>query len=269
MKRKDIFTVNSFETDFENRISPVYLCGMMLESASRYCEEEKISITDLSKKNLTWMMAKQYIKFSFFPKWLNTVTVETWPRNKKGLKALRDFIITEEEGHEVARSVSYWMLVNTTTKRLCKLEEHLDPIEPIEESVMPDNFKIKVDIPGNRAEFAEKFNETFIVRHSDIDVNCHVNSAVYVRWILDTLPSYFHNKYKLTEISSEYMREITVSCLLDKSGTTVTDFSEQESIESTAMLLTEQDGKIFYHELKNIKTDRVVFRAQTLWQARI
>lgn len=268
MKRKDIFTVNSFETDFKNRISPVYLCGMMMESASRFCEEEKISIADLSKKNITWMMAKQYIKFSSFPKWLNTVTVETWPRNKTGLKALRDFIITDEEGQEVARSVSYWILVNTVTKRLCKLEDQINCVKPVEESVMPDSFKIKVDIPSKEAEFAEKFTGTFVVRHSDIDLNYHVNSSVYIRWVLDTLPSYFHNQYKLAEISSEYMEEITATMLND-SENTVTDLSEQESIESTAMLVAEQDGKKFYHELKNIKTGRVVFRAQTLWQARI
>lgn len=242
MIHKEIFSINTFQVDRNNCVTPSVLFGMMQESASRYCYDNRISIEFLSEKNLTWMLARQYVKFSRFPLWRESVTVETWPRNKTGIRALRDFLVTDEKGEEVAKSVTNWMLIDTTRRRPCKIDDTIEHLTAVEKSVMKDDFKIRVEkIEG------EKINTSFHVRHSDFDVNKHVNNICYIRWALDTVPSDFQKNNSLSEISVEFLEEIATESPLDSSAF--------------------MNGKNIYHELVNGETGRIVFRAQTAWQA--
>jgi acyl-ACP thioesterase len=188
------------------------------------------------------MLAKQYVKFSKYPKWMTKITVETWPRNKTGLRALRDFLLKDENGEEIARSVTNWMLIDINTRRLCKIDETIKNFPITEKSVMDDNFKIKVEkIDG------EKLTSIFKVRPSDFDMNKHVTSICYIRWALDSVPFEYNKTNFLSEMYAEYVEEIP----------------GEADIESTIFM----NNCKFYHELKNLQTGRIVFRCQTEWQA--
>ncbi len=244
MKHKDFFTINSFDVDITSHATPVVLCAVMQEAASRQCADLGISIDELSRQNMTWMLAKQYVKFSGYPAWRSIITVETWPRNKTGLRALRDFIIKDQQGREIARSVTNWMLIDINTRRLCKLDETIKHISIIEETVMHEDFKIKVE------KFdGEKISAIFHVRSSDFDMNAHVTSTCYIKWSLDTVPFEFHKTHFVSELYAEYIEEI----------------SSEVDVESDIYI----NGNLFYHELKNKETGRIVFRGQTAWQAQI
>jgi len=241
MKYRETFIVNSFDADISKLATTTMLCAIMQESASRQCVDIGISVDDLGKYGQTWMLAKQYIKFLRYPAWRSTITVETWPRNKTGLRALRDYILKDEKGEEVARSVTNWMLIDVNTRRLCKIDEVVKNLETAEESVMPENFKIKVEkFDGN------KIIASFRARPSDFDMNAHVTATCYIKWILDTVPFEFHKTHFVTELYAEYLEEI----------------SSEIDIESIAYMKENS----FYHELKNVQTGRIVFRGQTTWQ---
>ncbi|MCL2295139.1 MAG: thioesterase [Spirochaetes bacterium] len=242
MKYRDVFTINSFDVGTTGFATPVVLCAIMQETASRQCSDLGISIADLAKHNLTWMLARQYVKFSNYPAWRSVVTSETWPRNKTGIRALRDFILKDEEGRELAKSVTNWMLIDLNTRRLCKTDEILNDIAITEESIMPEDFKIRVE------KFdGEKTTAIFRVGAYDFDMNAHVTSMCYIKWILNTVPLEFHKTHSLSELSAEYIEEV----------------SSEVDIESVAY----RKDNIFYHELKNMETEKIVFRGQTAWQA--
>ena len=240
MKYKETFIINSFDVDITKLATPAALCAIMQETASRQCVDVGISVDDLAKHNQTWMLARQYVKFSKYPAWRSSVTVETWPRNRTGLRALRDFIIKDDKGEEIAISVTNWMLIDISTRRLCKIDETVKVLEILEESVMPEDFKIKVE------KFdGEKISTVFRARSSDFDINAHVTSTCYIKWILDTVPFEFHKTHFVAELYAEYIEEI----------------SDEADVESTAYM---KDNS-FYHELKNLQTERIVFRGQSTW----
>ncbi|MCL2792323.1 MAG: thioesterase [Spirochaetaceae bacterium] len=241
MKYRETFIINSFDVDMTKLATPVMLCAVMQETASRQCVDIGISVDDLAKYNQTWMLAKQYIKFSGFPSWRSSIIVETWPRNKTGLRALRDCIIKNEKEEEIAKSVTNWMLIDVNTRRLCKIDETIKHIAITEESVMSEDFKIKVE------KFdGEKIITIFKARPSDFDMNAHVTSTCYIKWVLDTVPLEFHKKHYVSELYAEYVEEI----------------SSEVDVESIAYM---KDNS-FYHELKNLQTERIVFRGRTTWQ---
>ena len=242
MKYRDTFAINSFDVDMTGLATPVMLCAVMQETASRQCVDNNISIDHLAKYNQTWMLAKQYVKFSNYPAWRSVITAETWPRNKTGLRALRDFIIKDEKGREIAISVTNWMLIDIAARRLCKIDETIKHIEITEETVMPEDFKIKVE------KFdGEKITTIFRVRPCDFDMNLHVTSTSYIKWALDTVPLEFHKTHSVSELYAEYIEEI----------------SAETDVESIAY----KKENSFYHELKNLQTERIVFKGQTAWQA--
>ena len=243
MKYKNVFTINSFDVDITRLATPVVICAAMQETACRHCADNDISLGFLEQFNQTWMLAKQYIKFSKYPEWRDVITVETWPRNKTGLRALRDYIVTDEKGQEIARSVTNWMLIDIKTRRLCKIDETVKDLPITEETIMPENFKIKVD----KFDGEKKYSVIFRVRASDFDFNAHVTSICYIKWSLDTVPFEFQKTHYVTELYAEWVEEI----------------SSAADVESTAHM----KDNVFYHELKNMQTGRTVFRGQTTWQA--
>lgn len=46
-----------------------------------------------------------------------------------------------------------------------------------------------------------------IVRASDIDYSKHTNNAIYIRYVLNSLPSEFFDKYAITDVEIHYINE--------------------------------------------------------------
>ena len=242
MIHEEKYTVKTYQVDMRNRIAPAAVFGMMQESASIYCLNEKISLEYLNPKGLTWMLLKQHVRFQSYPQWNSVLNVKTWPRNKNGLRALRDYLVTDEQGNCVAESVTNWVLIDTASKKLVKIDDVVKNIQAVEESVFESNFKIRIDKHGG-----EHYSSQYNVKYSDIDINLHVNNLSYIKWCLDAVPFSYQTEHILKEFTIEYMQEIG------------------GEISVTADVYKREDS--FYHELKRGDNGEAVCRAQTAWQA--
>ncbi len=239
---KDSFTVTSFQMDMYGKVTVPVLCGMMQETASRYCYENSISLSHLNSKNLTWMIVRQYVEFSGYPGWMDKINVSTWPRNKKGLRALRDYIVTDADGGILAKSTTTWILIDTVTKRPVRINETVDHIEALEdEKAFETEKSVKIDFPD--IPFSGK---DFNVRYSDLDLNGHVNNIKYIEWCLDSVPAEFQKSNIVENLSIEFMQET---------------YADDTVSVKTAF----QDG-CFYHELVNMSSGETVCRAAMNWK---
>ncbi len=235
------FTVTTFQIDVMGRITVPVLCGLMQETASRFCFENGISLEHLNRRNLTWMIIKQYVEFGHFPGWRDTINVSTWPRTKKGLKALRDYSVTDSSGNTVAKSVTNWVLLDTDTKRPVKVDETVKHLDLHEKSVFESDMKIRVELPD--MEYEKKM---FHVRYSDLDINGHVNNIKYIEWCLDSVPADFQKDHIVKKLSIEFIQETYA----DNEVKVKTAFSENES----------------FFELVNLSTGQTVCRAVISWR---
>ena len=241
MIHNERYTVTTYQVDINGRVTVPVLCGMMQETASRYCYENEISLEHLNKRNLTWMIIKQYVEFENFPGWLDKINVSTWPRSVKGLRALRDYSLTDERENLIAKSTTDWVMLNTETRRPVKIDEEAKNLVSVDKSVFESEIRINVKLP--ECEYQEKH---FNVRYSDLDINGHVNNIKYIEWCLDSVPADFQKLHTVKNLAVEFIQET---------------YADDEVMAKTAF-----SGDTTFFELVNLTSGQTICKVSMDWK---
>jgi acyl-ACP thioesterase len=205
-KYSDSFKIRGFHTGPDGKASIPSLCNFMNEAAGDHCVEGNITIEDLNKIGLTWMLSRLHISIEKLPVKGDSVTVTTWPTGARGLYSCRDFLLTSASGDVLLKAASAWLTINLEKRRVVRLPEIVTAIHPDPESaetVMDENFKEKLPEPESSAEEA-----LFRADYSTLDLNRHVTSTVYIKWMFDSLPFDFMTSKKLKSLEVNYKLEI-------------------------------------------------------------
>jgi len=176
------YTVRSYEIDPTGHVLPLTLFHYMQDAAGEHSARLGISVRDLFKRNLTWVLSRYHVRFHRYPRVHSRVYLRTWPSQWQGRFALREFELTDETGAPVVTASTSWMLLDLKTRHPLNVGEHLAPVPMLPQRLIDDRFE---SLP----KLADGFFELpFRVRHGDVDLNQHVNSIVYIDWALETLP---------------------------------------------------------------------------------
>ena len=205
-KYSDTFTIKNFHTGPNGYAFIPSLFHFMYEAAGDHCIEENITVQDLQKIGLTWMLSQINAEIIRLPAFRDKLTVTTWPTGGRGLYSCRDFLVTDQNDNEVIRATSAWLTINLEKRRVVRLPQKVLDIHPDPdkaERLIIDNFKEKLEEPEG-ADIIDGFRADY----STLDVNSHVTSAVYIRWLLDALPFDFHVKKKLKSFKIIHKAEI-------------------------------------------------------------
>lgn len=182
------WTIRSYECAPDGKITIANLCNYLQEAASVNAEHLGFSKTNFDEENLnvTWVMTRMRVKVTRRPNWNEAVKVFTFPRPARRIVAWRDFIIYGEDGEEVGRASTEWMMIDFTTRRPVAIpafvtERANHELLPV--FTEPLGFKLPPDI------FISQTSQTYSITAapSDIDLNGHVNNVRYITWLFDAM----------------------------------------------------------------------------------
>ncbi len=205
-KYSDTFNIPGFHTGPNGLAYIPSLFHFMYEAAGDHCIEKNITIHDLQKIGLTWMLSQFNAEFKRIPAYHDKLTVTTWPTGARGLYSCRDFLVTDQNNEEVIRATSAWLTINLEKRRLVRLPQKVLDIHPpadVAERMIIDNFREKLEEPDGTTVVGG-----FRADYSTLDINSHVTSAVYIRWLLDALPFDFHIEKEIKKIKIVHKAEI-------------------------------------------------------------
>ena len=180
-KYTDKYSIKSFHTGPDGLAYIPSLFNFMYDAAGDHCIEENITIQDLQEIGLTWMLSRMHVQFKRIPAAREELTVKTWPTGAQGLYSCRDFLAVDSENKELFRATSAWLTINLEKRRIVKLPQQVLDIHPEPENadrMIIDNFKGKLEEPENG-----NIVDGFRADYSTLDVNSHVTSAVYIKWL--------------------------------------------------------------------------------------
>ena len=130
------------------------------------------------------------------------MVVSTWPSGSDGLFAVRDFMVSDGNSRLVARAKSYWLVVDSQTKRPQRLA-----VLPVFPPVF--NHPETMDKKLNKLDFhIDKIPAGYFkVNFSDMDIARHVNNTRYIDWIIDDFDAPFRASHFLNEIEIDFLLE--------------------------------------------------------------
>lgn len=247
---KTVFTaryrVRSYETDFLRRLKPVCLVNYFQDAASSHAALLGFSVADLLQKRLTWMLSRYQIQVYRYPCEGEELHVRTWRSAVDGYYALRDFELLDADERRLAVASSSWLIVSLESRHPVRIKTAVNDFPVHASRSFPDDF---VTFPKRENYENER---TFQVRMGDLDLNRHVNNAVYLDWALEATPPEILQNYLPVEIHIAYRSEALYGGKV---------LSRSTSLDSPG-------AEIFLHQLVSEGEGRELTRLLTHWQAR-
>jgi medium-chain acyl-[acyl-carrier-protein] hydrolase len=169
------FEVGSYQVHPDGRISLTSLADLLQEIAWRHADSADFG-RNLQETQQMWVLSRLEIRVTEFPKWGDRIRLFTGGRGADKLFAFREFMIWDQNERVIARAMSSWLLLNSETKRIQRPEQVLPPAL-FDPKSKPTWQPEKITVVGETIA-AEEIR----VRHSDLDLNNHVNNTSYIRW---------------------------------------------------------------------------------------
>jgi acyl-ACP thioesterase len=175
------FTARASDCHPDGQIKPYALMQCLQEAAARHAEQLGVGFANLEKRNVFWVLANMRLEVARLPRWNEGLTIRTWPSGLTRLAATREFIGRAEDGAEIFRAASEWMILDKHSgrpKSLTRLELDLPAAGP--KALTSEVLRLRPSGPYENAM-------TLRVPYSVLDFNGHVNNTEYVRWAFDAL----------------------------------------------------------------------------------
>lgn len=225
------FVLHSYEIDRNGQAFPHSLMSFLLHSAWQHVANSDFSFDALAIEQNIWVLSRFKLIIDDFPTWGENIKIETWGKGVNGLFAIRDFLIYKTNGDRVASASSAWLVLNRKSlrpQRLHKLNENF--IAYPDKHAIPEKLD-KIILPGIPDE-----KERIKTHFSDIDVNKHVSSSNYVKWMIDTF-NHGNEDKSLHSLEINYLAEahtdetIIIKCCSDAEFTYCSIIRETDNAE--------------------------------------
>jgi acyl-ACP thioesterase len=194
--------VRYHELDNCGNLRVATLLNYLQDTAGRHAMLLGVSMADLRKRGLTWVLSRIHLLVERYPRAGETVTIRTWPAIRQEIFTCREFELCDDHGNWVARATTSWAVLNAATRRPVRLEGNLPPYPLMPQRAVDDDFASLPAFPeAATAEIG------FRVLRTDLDINNHVNNTVYAGWALEAVPDSVAAG-KLTELEIAFRTEV-------------------------------------------------------------
>ena len=234
------YLIRSYECDCNGTLRIVALMNIFQDVADSHASQLGIGMEHCLKHGLAWVGSNYHIKIDRMPAWHEKITVTSWPAAEKKIGAVRDFEVRDEKQNIIISASSQWVLIDFARKRPVALRENMPDYQVINERALNTDFP-KIGIP-ERPDVVRHFE----VRYDDIDVNRHVNNAVYPLWATESTENDFRLTHQPQEIEIALKKETLYGEIIE--------------------VVSQIDDNISIHGLTAKDDDREVARLRIVWK---
>ncbi len=194
--------LQAYQCDRYGNVRPLILMNELQGMADKHAEILGCGRTFLLEHNMAWVVTHYLVDIIELPREGEELTLVTWPSNQDALRATRDFEVRGADNRLMVRATSQWILIDMSLRRPLRLDENL----PV--------WMMNPNRAWNRAfekfpDFEPQKTHEMKCRFDDIDVNQHINNAVYAVWATESVGYAYRNQHKLKRIEINFKKEIS------------------------------------------------------------
>lgn len=196
-------TLNAYQCDRFGRMRPLTLMNELQGMGDMHAEVLGVGYEYCMAHNMAWVVTHYLVDILQAPRERQEITITSWPSCQDALRATRDFEIRDAaDGRLLVRATSQWVLIDMTRRRPLRIDENLPRWTDCTRRAWDRTF-------DKFPDFDATSTHTFKCRFDDIDVNQHINNAVYAVWATESVGFDYRNTHDLCGIELNYKHEIS------------------------------------------------------------
>ena len=201
---KDSFNVRTYEANLFKEFDIISILNRLQDAASSHAEKLGFGWDSMHKGNYFWVLSRLVVEIESFPKWMQELELQTWPKSFDKLAAYRDFEIFDQQSKDLLiRASSMWMVLDAHSHRPIRMTD----------VIINDNHTTKREAILEKPQRIRLPKETSIqlattkIFLSDLDMNMHANNVAYARKIIDAYSPEFMHIHKIKKIELNFTKE--------------------------------------------------------------
>lgn len=244
---QQVFEIRSFDVGPGGQIRVDALMGLLQETANAQSSSWKIGVADLMTQAKTWVLSRYRLQLERLPLMGETIQVRSWASGAKAQFTQRDFEVLDAQDKPIARASTSWVVLDLKTHAPLDLEGI------VRQEFILDRHAI--DAPFQKmCPFEQASQEIELaVQERDLDLNRHVNHAVYPSWAFEVIAPEIRRGFGLRDLEVSYRAEAFYG----------------DVIRSRLMALdTSEDTLVFQHQILNKASGNELTRLVSHWRTR-
>lgn len=237
------FSVKLNEVDHRGAAKISHIFNWFQNVASLHSSTLGYPVTDLIKKNLTWVVAKYHLRIKKYPYWRENISLSTWRIKEKNNSAPREFVIKNENGKDLVQCSAIFKLLDLKSRKTVSPQKFLPDYPLMDEKVFNDDSP-DIEEPGQW-----DFSTELTTRRSDIDINGHINNTLFMEWATENLPDDIYNSCRVSEMAVIFRKEAFY----------------KDVLISTSKEVSTDNGKAFIHQILKKENKSVLAMLSTKW----
>lgn len=195
------------EVDQNGKLSIGALLNYFQDCSTFHSEDIGLGFSYMSGKKQVWLMSAWQIIINRFPAFSEKLIVATAPYEFRGFFGYRNFLLTTEEGEELAYANSIWTLYHTEDRKPVKPSAEMLEGYILEERLPMNYASRKIDTAGTGIRFPE-----IKIRHQHLDTNHHVNNGQYINMAMECVKGDWESlgggreDFTLRQLRAEYRK---------------------------------------------------------------
>lgn len=229
------FTIAEYALGAGGLLKPSCLLREFQQISSEHITALGFGYERMLKERKVFLLSKIFIQVHRLPTAGDRVELITTPKLPQGVQFIRTHRLLDESGAPLAVADTTWVLCDPESRKILRPKEFSAPYQYTEDSE-------PCTLPKYRPQRPEKVIEAGQrpVRYSDLDVNQHMNNAIYADIIEDFLPEGALDGQQLAELYIHFQNEAKpAECLTIHQG----EGLPQEETRRWYIAATKQNGE--------------------------
>lgn len=201
-KHSKKFSIGFRDVDFKYQLTMNALVEFMQETSN---EHANLLGFDFSEGDyaMYWIVSRAKMYIQKYPKYRETIRVETYPDGVDKLFAVRRFNIYNAQEELLGYIIGYYILMDGKTNRPIRIRNMQGNLATLEWSYEGETLP-KLTRPS-RIEKEEQRK----VYSGEIDLNQHMNNAHYIKWATDMIGCKEYETKQIESIQTNYLTSLT------------------------------------------------------------
>lgn len=204
-KLEEKFELKTYQCNEFGFIKLRTLFDYFQELASDHADKLGLGYEACLEKNCAWVCAKYHVVINTLPKFKDIISVQTWPSKFSGPTGIREFLVKDSDENILIKAVSQWVMIDLNRLRPTIVQNMFDcsKIEFGEDqNIVLEKLPLQTE---------NKIITQQTLRYDDVDVNHHINNAVYIALAEDSLFDSKKENIKISELSVDFKKSALLS----------------------------------------------------------